>query len=177
LLLDDRIDEWWLAHYLDHQGKKFQAITKGDVDVSKLVKEPEKVDTAQLKNDYDQVLKNMQTILADRVTEVRLSERLTDSPVCIVTAADDLSYNMQRIMSSFGQNVPKAKPILELNPKHKLVQNLRELIDKKNEKDEKIFAEWTNLFYEQALLIAGGKLENVAEFAARMNDLLTRSLL
>lgn len=174
LLLDDRIDEWWLAHYLDHQGKKFQAITKGDVDVSKLVKEQEKTDTAQLKNDYDQVLKNMQTILADRVTEIRLSERLTDSPVCIVTTADDLSYNMQRIMSSFGQNVPKAKPILELNPKNKLVQNLRELTDKK---DEKVFAEWTNLFYEQALLIAGGKLENVAEFATRMNDLLTRSLL
>jgi len=170
LLLDDRIDEWWLAHYLEHQGKKFQAITKGDVDVSKLLKDQSKIDTEQLKNDYDEVIKKMRTILADRITEVRLSERLTGSPVCIVTTADDLSFNMQRIMSSFGQSAPKAKPILELNPKHKLIQNLRDLTD------EKLFAQWTNLFYEQALLIAGGKIESMAIFTNRMNELLIRSL-
>ncbi len=170
LLLDDRIDDWWLAHYLEHQGKKFQAITKGDVDLSKLVKDESKPDLTKLKDDYDKVLKEMQTILGDRVTEVRLSERLTDSPVCMVTTADDLSFNMQRIMSSFGQNLPKAKPILELNPKHKLVQNLRGL------DDEKLFAAWTNIFYDQALLIAGGKLESVSEFTSRMNELLSQSL-
>lgn len=172
LLLDDRIDEWWLAHYLEHQGKKFQAITKGDVDLSKLVKDQQpQADLEQLKGDYDQVLKKMQTILTDHVTEVRLSERLTDSPVCIVTTADDLSFNMQRIMSAFGQNVPKAKPILELNPKHKLIQNLRGLLD-----DDKLFADWANLFYEEALLIAGGKVESMTAFTSRMNELLVRSL-
>ncbi|MDR1057317.1 MAG: molecular chaperone HtpG [Coxiellaceae bacterium] len=165
LLLDDRIDEWWLTHYQEHNGKKFQAIIKGDVDISKLTKNRVEVDTKQLKTEYEEVLKKMQTVLNDRVTAVRLSERLTDSPVCIVTTADDLSFNMQRIMSAFGQNVPKTKPILELNPKHKLIQNLREI------SDEKLFAEWTNLFYEQALLIAGGKLDDVAAFTNRMNHL------
>ena len=111
----------------------------------------------------------MQTILADKITEVRLTQRLTDSPVCIVTTANDLSFNMQRIMSSFGQNTPKAKPILELNPKHKLIQDLRNL------SDETLFSEWTNLFYEQALLIAGGKLEDVAAFTNRVNHLLLKS--
>lgn len=168
LLLTDRIDEWWLAHYLEHQGKKFQAITKGDVDINKLLKDQPKIDAAQLKSDYDKILKSMQTILADKVSEVRLSERLTDSPVCMVTTADDLSFNMQRIMSAYGQNVPKAKPILELNPKHKLIQNLRELTD------DKLFAEWANLLYEQALLIAGGKLDDIAAFASRMNRLLSQ---
>ena len=173
LLLDDRIDEWWLAHYLEHQGKKFQAITKGDVDLGKLVKNQEKsqADLEQLKGDYANVLKKMQTILADHITEVRLSSRLTDSPVCIVTTADDLSFNMQRIMSAFGQNAPKAKPILELNPKHKLIQNLRGLID-----DEKLFTDWANLFYEEALLIAGGKVESMTAFTTRMNELLAHSL-
>ncbi|MBU0744606.1 MAG: molecular chaperone HtpG [Gammaproteobacteria bacterium] len=166
LLLDDRIDEWWLSHYQEHQGKKLQAITKGDVDISKLVKDKPQEDAKKLKTDYEEVLKKMQEVLADKTTEVRLSERLTDSPVCIVTTSDDLSFNMQRIMSSFGQNVPKAKPILELNPEHKLIQNLRDITD------EKLFAEWTNLFYDQALLIAGGKLEDVAGFTNRMNHLL-----
>jgi molecular chaperone HtpG len=169
LLLDDRIDEWWLSHYQEHQGKKFQAITKGDVDISKLVKDKPKEDAAQLKTDYEEVLKRMQVVLSDRTKEVRLSERLTDSPVCMVTTSDDLSFNMQRIMSSFGQNVPKAKPILELNPRHKLIQNLRGITD------ERLFAEWSNLFYEQALLIAGSKLDDVAGFANRMNHLLLQS--
>lgn len=166
LLLNDRIDEWWLAHYLEHQGKKFQAITKGDADLGKLIKERSKDDVKQLQNDYEKMLKEMKKVLADQVTDVRLSERLTDSPVCIVTSDSDLSFNMQRIMSSFGQPVPKAKPILELNPKHQLVENLRHIAD------EQLFAEWANLFYEQALLIAGGKLEDTAAFVGRMNRLL-----
>jgi len=169
LLLDDRIDEWWLTHYQEHLGKKFQSITKSDVDVSKLAKDaPAKTDTEKLKTDYDGVLKKMQTILVDRITEVKLSDRLTDSPVCIVTTENDLSFNMQRIMSSFGQNVPKTKPILELNPKHKLIEHLRDV------SDENLFADWTNLFYEQALLTAGGKLEDVAAFTKRINSLLMR---
>ena len=170
LLLDDRIDEWWLTHYQEHLGKKFQSISKSDVDVSKLAKDASaKTDTEKLKTDYEGVLKKMQTILADRITEVRLSDRLTDSPVCIVTTENDLSFNMQRIMSSFGQNVPKTKPILELNPKHKLIEQLRDM------SDENLFTDWANLFYEQAILTAGGKLEDVAAFTKRINGLFMSS--
>lgn len=169
LLLGDRIDEWWLTHYQEHQGKAFQSITKSDIDMSKVLKDAPKIDTEKLKSEYDAVLKKMQTILADRITEVKLSERLTDSPVCIVTTANDLSFNMQRIMSAFGQNAPKSKPILEINPNHKLVQNLCSL------NDEQLFTEWSNLFYEQAVLTAGGKLEDVAAFTKRVNSLLLHS--
>lgn len=171
LLLDDRIDEWWLAHYQEHQGKKFQAITQSDIDIDKLAKDKNaiaaaKTDSANLKAEYEGILKKMQEILGDKITEARLSERLVDSPVCLVTNAHDLGFNMQRIMSAFGQNAPKTKPILEVNPQHKLIKHLHNLTD------EELFKEWTNLFYEEALLTAGGKLEDIALFTKRVNRLL-----
>lgn len=169
LLLDDRIDEWWLAHYKEHRGKKFKSITKSDVDIGKLTTEDsaeKKEESEKVKTEYEEMLKSMGEILKDSVAEVKLSERLTDSPVCIVTAENDLSFNMQKMMSAFGQNVPKTKPILEVNPKHELIKKVHGL------KDKDLFADWTNLFYEQALLTAGGKLEDVALFTKRMNRLL-----
>ena len=169
LLLNDRIDEWWVAHYKEYQGKKFQAITKGDVEVDKLIKDPkEKTDKEQLKTDYDEILSKIKKVLGDKVKDVRLSSRLTDSPVCIVTTEDDLSFNMQRIMESYGQQTPEAKPILELNPKHGLVKRLKDI------DDDELFTEWSNLFLDQAILIAGGKLKDVAGFAGRLNNLLLR---
>lgn len=166
LLLTDRIDEWWLSYYQEHQGKKLQAITKGDLDLSKLIKEETKTEAKKFQTDYAAILKKMQTLLADKITEVKLSGRLTDSPVCLVTTENDLSFNMQRIMSGFGQAVPTSKPILEINPQHQLIQQLLNL------NDEQLFSDWINLFYEQALLAAGGKLADVAAFTRRMNKLL-----
>ncbi len=166
LVLDDRIDEWWITHYQEYQGKKLQSIAKGDVDLSKLIKDDSKSDLEKLKTDYEAILKRVKDVLGDKVTEVRLSERLTDSPVCVVTGEHDLGYNMQRIMSAFGQDVPKTKPILELNPNHQLVQKLREVTD------EDLFSEWSHLFYEEALLLAGGKLDDFAAFTKRVNYLL-----
>ncbi len=167
LLLSDRIDEWWLTHYREYQGKKLQSITKGDVDLAKLVKNENVENRDKLKEEYADIIKKMKNDLGEKVSAVRLSDRLTDSPVCIVTTEDDLSYNMQRIMSNFGQEVPKSKPILELNPGHPLVRKLQHL------EDDELFSEWSHLFYEQALLLAGGKLDDLAAFARRMNRLLT----
>ncbi|MDR1012339.1 MAG: molecular chaperone HtpG [Coxiellaceae bacterium] len=166
LLLDERIDEWWLSHYQEHQNKKFQAITKGEMD-SKFVNQNKTTDAGKLKSEYEEMLKKAQKVLVDRVSEVRLSERLTNSPVCIVTGNNDLSFNMQRIMSAFGQKAQKIKPILELNPNHELIRNLQMVVD------ETIFAEWINLFYEEALLVAGGKLDDINAFANRLNRLLS----
>lgn len=170
LLLDDRIDEWWLSHYQEHQGKKFQSITKSDIDISKIVKDSgAKEEIEKLKTDYDEVLQELRAVLGDKITDASLSERLTDSPVCIVTTESDIGFNMQRIMSSFGQDVPKSKPILEINPKHKLIQNLLTIV-----KDKENFVAWANLFYEQAVLTAGGKLDDVTAFTNRLNQLLLK---
>jgi Molecular chaperone, HSP90 family len=166
LLLDERIDEWWLAHYHAYAGKKFQSIAKSDMDLSKFTDQTKKEEKDKLKTASKELLQKMQDVLKDRVKEVRVSELLTDSPVCIVTAENDMSYNMQRIIADFGQNAPAIKPILEINPQHVLLQQL------KNITDEKLFAEWTNLFYEQAVLVAGGKLDDTAAFVKRVNTLL-----
>ena len=166
LLLDERIDEWWLAHYHEYKGKKFQSIAKSDIDLSKFNKEVKKEEKEKLKTANEELLKKMQKVLAERVKEVRISELLTDSPVCIVVAENDMSYNLQRIMSDLGQKSPTTKPILEINPHHILIQQLKDITD------EKTFAEWANLFYEQAVLVAGGKLEDTAAFIKRLNNLL-----
>ena len=168
LLLGERIDEWWLAHYHAYTGKQFQSIAKSDVDLSKFIDPTKKEETEKLKTESKELLQKMQEVLKDRVKEVRVSELLTNSPVCIVTAENDMSYNMQRIMADFGQNAPAIKPILEINPQHVLLQQLK-TID-----DEKVFAEWANLFYDQAVLVAGGKLDDTATFVKRLNELLLK---
>lgn len=168
LLLSDRVDEWWLSHYQDHQGKKLQSITKGDIDLSKLTKNNSENKNQQTDNNYNDLINRMKDALKNEVATVRLSSRLTDSPVCIVTSENDLSFNMQRIMSSLGQETPKSKPILELNSEHPLIQGLL------NVQDDGLFEEWSKFFYEQALLIASGKLDSVSDFTKRMNRLLTK---
>ena len=167
LLLCDRVDEWWLARLPEYQGKKLQSIAKGEVDLSKF-KNAQKTDEKAEKEDgvdLSEVITKIKNILGDKVAEVRQSQRLTDSPVCMVTSDQDLSFNLQRIMADFGQNLPAAKPILELNPQHPLIKKLPTL-------DETALTEWSNFLYEEALLLAGGKLTDVAEFAARLNRLL-----
>jgi molecular chaperone HtpG len=166
LLLDDRVDEWWLAHYHTHCGKKFQSIAKSDTDLSKFADDAQKEEKEKIKTDSEELLKKMKDVLVDKVQEVRVSDRLTDSPVCIVTSENEMTYNLQRIISDMGQDAPDIKPILEINPQHALIQQLKE------QSDEKQFADWANLFYEQAVLVAGGKLDDMAGFVKRLNSLL-----
>lgn len=166
LLLDERVDEWWLAHYSQYEGKKFQSITKSDIDLSKFTDGESKQEQEKLATDYQELVQKMQKVLGDSVKEVRVSQLLTDSPVCIVTTQTDMGYNLQRIMADLGQEAPAIKPILEINPKHVLITQLRNVID------ELIFNEWTHLFYDQAVLAAGGKLDDTAGFVKRLNSLL-----
>ena len=166
LLLDERVDEWWLAHYPQYEGKKFQSITKSDIGLSKFTDSASKEEQEQLATDYQDLVQKMQKVLGGAVKEVRISKLLTDSPVCIVTAETDMSYNLQRIIVDLGQQAPAIKPILEINPKHALIAQL------KNVTDETLFDEWTHLFYDQAVLAAGGKLDDTAGFVKRLNSLL-----
>jgi molecular chaperone HtpG len=179
LLFVNRIDEWMVSNLHEYAGKKLQSVTKGDIDLSEIQPTKDKaVDKKDKKSEEDKsskeelgsIIKKMQTVLADKVKEVRLSKRLTDSPTCLVTGENEMSMHLQNIMMASGQSTPRGKPTLEVNPKHQLVLQL------KQEKDEQKFANWTNLLFEQALLTEGGRLDDPASFVKRFNSMLLENI-
>jgi molecular chaperone HtpG len=108
----------------------------------------------------------MQKVLDERVKEVRISQRLTDSPSCVVMDEHDMAAHLQRMLTQAGQTVPSSRPILEINPSHGLVSRL------KDEADERRFSDWSNILLDQAMLSEGGQLEDPVAFVNRLNDLL-----
>lgn len=166
LLLSDRVDEWWLGHATEFEGKKFQSVAKGDLDLGALDDQETKEEKKKETDEFESVLKQMKEVLGDKVKEVRISHRLTSSPSCVVADDNDMGIHMQRIMQAAGQDFGMSKPIFEINPKHQLISNI------KTEADDDRFAEWTKLLFEQAVLAEGGHLDNPAEFVQRMNKLL-----
>lgn len=171
LLLTDKIDEWWVAHLSDYEGKPLQSVAKGDLELDDIVtedsaakKEEEKKEKAQQK-EFDSLLTKIKTVLDDTVKEVRLSHRLTTSPACLVRDQNALGPQMERLLKAAGQQVTEVKPILELNPEHKIILRLREGLD------EERFKEWTHILYEQALLAEGSSLPDPAGFVQRLNKL------
>ena len=169
LLLTDRIDEWWLSYFTEYQGKSLQAITKGDIDLSKLTKE-EPNSKFEETDDLKILLEKMKNILGDKISAINLSKRLTDSPVCLVTNQNDLSFSMQKMMQSLGRDLPKTKPILEINPEHNLIKKLVMIKDNEN-----ALKDWTELLFEQGSLIAGNEIEDIIGFTKRLNRLLEQN--
>ncbi len=169
LLLTDRIDEWWLSYFTEYQGKSLQAITKGDIDLSKLTKE-EPNSKLEETDDLKILLEKMKNILGDKISAINLSKRLTDSPVCLVTNQNDLSFSMQKMMQSLGRDLPKTKPILEINPEHNLIKKLVMIKDNEN-----ALKDWTELLFEQGSLIAGNEIEDIIGFTKRLNRLLEQN--
>lgn len=166
LLLTDRVDEWLMAHLTEFSGKPFQSVAKGDLNLGKMDESSEKEANEENNSDYDDCIAKMKTILGDRVKDVRLTKRLTDSPACVVADENDMSAQMERIMKAAGQHVPASKPILELNPDHMILQRL------KGESSSERFEEWTQILCDQAILAEGGQLEDPASFVKRFNALL-----
>ena len=110
----------------------------------------------------------MKGVLQDKAKEVRVTFRLTDSPACLVADENEMSGNLMRMLKAAGQSAPEAKPILEINPDHPLVQRLKY----EDMSSEGKFADWTHLLFDQAMLAEGGSLANPAEFVKRMNGML-----
>jgi molecular chaperone HtpG len=167
LLLSDRVDEWLVSYLSEFEGKKLQSIAKGAVDLP--LDEETKVENQQQEEQLVPVLEHMQKILEGKVKKVQLTHRLTDSPACVIADEQDLGLEMQRILQAAGQKVPSTQPILELNPEHPLVKQLHAMTD------DDIFAQWTHLLFEQALLAEGGHLDNPSEFVQRVNRLLLKN--
>ena len=167
LLMSDRVDEWLLGSLAEFDGKKLQSIAKGDLDLGKLEDESEKEAQNKIEDEAKGLIERIKKTLGDSVKDVRVTHRLTDSPACLVAGEHDPSGNLARILKASGQSAPESKPILEVNPEHRLVGRL------KTEKDEAKFGDYTRVLFDQALLAEGGQLEDPASFVRRVNELLT----
>ncbi|NJD25308.1 MAG: molecular chaperone HtpG [Betaproteobacteria bacterium] len=164
LLLTDRVDEWVVGHLTEFEGKPLQSVAKGGLDLGKLEDEEEKKEAEKAADEYKELLEKVKAALGDKVKDVRVTHRLTDSPSCLVSDEYDPSGNLARILKAAGQKAPDVKPILEINPSHPAVQRLKG--------EEARFADWAALLFEQATLAEGGQLDDPAGFVKRINDLM-----
>lgn len=166
LLLSDPVDEWVVGHLTEYEQKPLKSIAKGDLDMDALKgkqsKEASKKKSAALKP----LVEKFQSALDDKVKEVRLSDRLVDSPSCLVADEHDMGSNMERILQAIGQEAPSTKPILEINPEHALVKQI--------DVDGELVDEWAKLLFDQAALAEGAALKDPSDFVKRMNRLLVK---
>ncbi len=169
LLLHDRVDEWLVAHLPIFEDKQLQSVTKGDLDLGSIdgMDTKNKIDTHE-DADFAPMLARVQAALGDKAKTVRLTDRLIESPACLVTEQDGISSNLERVLQAAGQNVPAAALILELNPSHPIVKAL------KDEKDDNHFSDWAHILFDQAMLAEGGHLNDPATFVKKLNDLILK---
>lgn len=164
LLLAERVDEWLAAHLTEFEGKPLQSVAKGSLDLGKLEDEAEKKEQEKEAGEYKELTEKIKAILGEQVKDVRVTLRLTESPACLVADSHDMGGNLERLLKSTGQKVSHARPILEINPHHPLLQRLKY--------EETRFADWSHVLFDQALLAEGGQLEDPAGFVKRLNELL-----
>ncbi len=166
LLLSDRVDEWLMSHLTEFDGKPLASVAKGDLDLGKIESEEERKAQEETEKAAANLVEHIKKALGDRVEAVRVSHRLTNSPACIVLGEHDMALYMQQLLKQAGQEVPAAKPVLEINPEHPIVARLNE------ESDERRIQEWSELLLDQAILAEGGQLEDPAGFVSRLNELM-----
>ena len=167
LLLSDRIDEWVAAGLHEFEGKPLTSVAKGALDLGALADAEEKAQQDKEADELKPLLARLSAALGEKVKEVRVTFRLTDSPACLVVGEGDVSGNLERLLKSVGQKAPTVVPILEVNPHHPLVQRLAA------ETDERL-GDWAALLFDQALLAEGGHLDDPAGFVRRVNALMLR---
>lgn len=166
LLLSDRVDDWLVSYLTEFDGKSLQSIAKGDLDLGSLEDEKEKEHQEAVAKELQPLVDRIKKVLDDRVSEVKISARLTDSPTCLVSESYGMSRTMERIMKSAGQSMPTSKPVFEINADHSLIKKLE------NEQDETRFGDLTQILYDQAVLSEGAQLDDPAAFVKRLNTLL-----
>ncbi|MBV8209841.1 MAG: molecular chaperone HtpG [Burkholderiaceae bacterium] len=164
LLLTDRVDEWMIGFLTEFEGKPLQSVAKGELDLGALADAQETDERHKVETEFQPLLERVKQALGERVTRVRLSARLTESPACIVVDKDQVSSHLQRLLKAAGQSTPAPAPILELNADHPLVRRLRT--------DDSSLEQWANLLLEQAVLADGGQLDDPAAHVRRVNGLL-----
>ena len=167
LLLTDRIDEWMMSYLTEFDGKKFQHIGKGEVDLSKIAGESAEPEVSEEQSKQAEALvERLQKALKDRVKSVRTTTRLSESPTCLVLDAYDPGFQMRQLMEAAGQKMPEVKPILEINPGHNLISRLAE------EGDDARFSDLALVLLDQASLAEGAQLDDPAAYVRRVQRLL-----
>ena len=166
LLLHERVDEWVVGHLADFDGKRLQSVAKGRLELGKLEDEEEKKAQEKDAGEFKELIERIKSALGERAKEVRVTHRLTESPACLVSEHHDLGGNLQRIMKSVGQKAPDWKPILEINPRHPLVQRM------KSDPASTRLDDMSHVLFDQSLLAEGGQLEDPAGFVKRLNELM-----
>ena len=167
LLLSDRIDEWMMSYLTEFDGKSFQSVSKADESLDKLA-DAETPEQKEAEKALEPFVARAKTFLGERVKEVRLTHRLTDTPAVVTTDADEMSTQMAKLFAAAGQKAPDVKYIFELNPDHALVKRAADV------SDDAAFGEWIELLLDQALLAEKGSLEDPNSFIRRMNQLLLK---
>ncbi|MBT1443110.1 molecular chaperone HtpG [Shewanella sp. JM162201] len=170
LLLSERIDEWLINHLHDYKEKSLHSVTRGDLDLGALEDEAEKAEQEKLAKESESLVSRFKSALGDKVKEVKVTTRLTDTPACVVTGDGEMSSQMIKLMQAAGQPVPESKPTLELNPTHPLVARLD------SEQDEQAFAQWAELLLAQATLSERGGLADPSSFIKLINEMLLKSV-
>jgi len=166
LLMSDRIDEWLVSHLNEFDGKQLQSVTRGGLDLGDMDNAETKEAQEKLEQEFDSVVGRIKTALEGKVKDVKLSQRLTDSPACIVTDDNDMSSQMMKLMESVGQSIPDTLPIFEINAEHELVKHISD------EPDDEQFNQWTEVLFDQAMLAERGSLKDPASFVSRLNKLM-----
>ena len=166
LLLSDRVDEWLTSHLHEFDGKSLVSAAKGDLDLGQIESEEEKKEQAETEKAAEGLVERIKKALGDRVDTVRVSQRLTNSPSCIVLGERDMALYMQQLLKQAGHEMPSSKPTLEINPRHPMLARIEK------EADDTRFGEWSALLLDQAILAEGGQLEDPASFVARLNQLM-----
>ena len=166
LLMYDRVDEWLMGSLAEFEEKKFVSVAKGELDLDKLADESEKEQQKEVEKEAKNIIDKIKQGLGERVEDVRVSHRLTNSPACIVLNEHEMALYMQHLLKQAGQQLPDTKPVLEINPTHPI------LVKMKDESDHEQLNEWSLLLFEQAILAEGGQLENPADFVSRLNKLM-----
>jgi molecular chaperone HtpG len=166
LILSDRIDEWMMGYLNEYDSKQFQDVARGDLDLGEVETEEDKKHKEEAAAEHKDLLERIKTALQDRVQDVRVTNRLTDSPACLVVGDFDMGAQMKKIMEAAGQKVPDSKPIFEINVDHPLVQRLE------NEQGDERFGELSAVLLDQATLASGEQLEDPGAYVTRLNRLL-----
>ncbi|MEW8013990.1 MAG: molecular chaperone HtpG [Candidatus Sedimenticola endophacoides] len=166
LLLTDRVDEWLVSQFTEYKGKHIQSVAKGQLDLGALEDAQDKEELEKAAEEHKGLVERVAKVLDGQIKEVRISNRLTESPACLVVGDYDMSANLQRVLRQMGQEAPSVQPIFEINPDHPLVERMDQ------EPDEDRFADLARILFDQAKLAEGGQLEDPAGFVHRLNKLM-----
>jgi molecular chaperone HtpG len=166
LLLSDRVDEWLVSSLHEFDGKKLQSIAKGDLDLGKLDTEEQKAEKEKIEKKAKSIVEKIKKSLGDKVKEVKVTHRLTNSPACLVVGEHDISGNLERILKAAGQSTPENKPILEVNPNHELIKKLEKI------EENQLFNDYSSVIFDQAILAEGGQLDDPIGYVNKVNKFI-----